>query len=679
MKGKSITLCGMLLLLSILILAGVSFAAQIKDSESASHAADASMHTIVDTYQFPGFKVIQFELPVLSIYSYMLVSDGNAIMIDPVRDIFFYLETAKRENAKIIGVYLSHSHADFIAGHMEMVKSVGCPVFQNEKSGAKYQIKPLKDGTTLSVGEADLKFIQTPGHTPDGMCALVFGKDKPDVPLLMFTGDVLFVGSVGRPDLLEGTISAGWLASSIFDSWHQRISKLGDAVQIFPAHGAGSLCGAHLSADPFSTIGREKTSNPYFQHRSKSEFITALLDGLPEAPQYFGHNARMNREGPPPVDWNGPTSSEIKADMRLAAPEQYYIIDLRDAKAYAAEHIPGAINIAVRGRLENWAGTIVPWGSNLILCGDPNELKEALYRLHRVGYSGQTITLERWKKAGLPVRTSPTVASRDLYDLMKKGEAPVIVDVRLPEEWMGLRIGKVLNLPLNRLDKLCVQLDPAEPVVAVCNSAFRSSLAVGIFERRGFQKAGSLDGGSEAWIKAGLPVLEGVKTAAAGPSSAPKIAVKLPERMSAADLKRLLMDLPGTFDLVDIRPPAHFNDYNLPGSKNVDVGELISNPAYLTGAGPLIIVDRDGTLAMAAGGILAQKTQRPIKVLYGGLSTYWSETEIGPGPMLSPSPAPRSMTAPSKTGPASPAAPSKMPSEPPPLAPEKPKRKSAGC
>ncbi len=677
MRAKySYILITVFIILSLLI--SPVYAAQIKDSESASHTQEASGHRVVDTYKFSGFKVIQFELPVLSIYSYMLISEGQALVVDPVRDIFTYLDTAKKESVNIIGVYLSHSHADFIAGHMEMVNALGCPVYQSEKSGAKYKIDPLKEGSAIQVGDATLKFIETPGHTPDGMCAVVYNKTQPDTPLLMFTGDVLFVGSVGRPDLLEGTLSAAWLASSVYDAWNQKLSKLGDAVKIFPAHGAGSLCGAHLSDEPFSTIGKEKASNPYFKSATKREFITALLDGLPEAPQYFKHNARMNREGPPVVHWDTPLPSEIEPDMAFANTEKYYIVDLRDATDYTSGHIPNAINIAARGRLENWVGTIVPWGAELILCGSPGGLKEAVFRLHRVGYTGKIITMDSWKKAALPVRSSPSIPPRELYDLIQKGQAPMIVDVRLPEEWMGLRIGKVLNLPLNRLAKLAAQLDPSEPVVTVCNSAYRSSLAVGILERVGFQKAQSLEGGSEAWIQAGLPVLEGIKKGDTA-ETAPKIQVKLPERISAEDLKRMLMDLPGTFDLVDIRPAAYFKDFNIPGSKNVDIGELINNPAFLTGAGPLVLMDRDGSIAMAVGGILSQKTQRPIKVIYGGMTAYWSETEgvaknISPLPIQPVPEIKSSMPSAPAIAPA-PAAPTPQPSQ----EPTKPKKKSAGC
>lgn len=263
------------------------YAAVIKDQESASHDTDAASVNIVNTYSFSNFRIVQLTLPVLSTYSYLLISDGEALAVDPGRDISVILETAKKEDAVIKGVYLTHSHADFIAGHLGMVKILNCPVYQSKKSGAPYRIHPLSEGDRIAVGAASVTFIDTPGHTPDGMCALVFAKNSPNTPEAMFTGDVLFVGSMGRPDLLEGNTSAAWLASAAYDSWFNKISKLGDTVTFFPAHDAGSLCGAHLSDEPFSTIGKEKASNPYFRYTRRGEFIAALLEGLPDAPPYF--------------------------------------------------------------------------------------------------------------------------------------------------------------------------------------------------------------------------------------------------------------------------------------------------------------------------------------------------------------------------------------------------------
>ncbi len=606
--------------------------AMMKDSESATHDADASKYYIVDTYRFADFQLIQLELPVLSIYSYMLVSDGKALVVDPCRDISIFLEIAKKENLKIIGVYLTHSHADFVAGHTELVNAVKCPIYQSHISGVAYPFEPLQEGSEIQVGKAVVKFLETPGHTPDGMCALVYGADQPNVPELAFTGDVLFVGSVGRPDLIGGNTSAAWLASAFFDSWTSKISKLDDSVKIFPAHGAGSLCGAHLSDKPFSTLGEEKASNPYLQKTKRGEFIAALIQDLPEAPQYFKHNAAMNKQGPPLIDWGADLPAEKPPVLDLTKPESCFVLDLRDASEYEAGHIPNSVNIALRGRLETWTGIMVPWGARLVLVGNTAELKEALLRLHRIGYSSEIITMESWEKAGLPVTAGNPVSPEALYDLMQKGQAPVIVDVRLPSEWMALRIGTVLNFPLNRLAELSRQLDPDQPVVTVCNSAYRSSMAAGILERKGFKMPRNLKGGSQAWIDAGLPVYEAARQGAEV-SAEPKREVKLPDRISAADLQRLILDIPGSFELVDLRPAKHFAVDHLPGALNVHVSELLSDAGFLVGVGPLILVDRDGSIAMAAGGVLSQRTERPIKVLFGGLEAYRSECkESVPGP-----------------------------------------------
>ena len=504
------------LIFFLLAISPLAIGAEVKDLESAKHGSDASTYRIVDTYSFPGFKVIQFTLPVLSVYTYLLISEGEALLVDPVRDISFYLETAKKESAKIKGIYLTHSHADFVAGHTEGRRALKVPIYQSHKSGAKYPIEAVDEKSSVKIGSANLKFMDTPGHTPDGQCCAVYSKEDPATPKLLFTGDVLFVGSVGRPDLMEGTISAAWLASAMYDSWTQKLSKLPDSVMIFPAHGAGSLCGAHLSDEPKSTIGQEKASNPYFKAKGKGEFIALVLQGLPEAPQYFQYNAKMNREGPPPVDWSAPMPKEVTPNEELTDPDEYYLVDLRDAPTYAEGHIPNAVNIAVRGRLETWIGTMVPWASKLVLVGETDLLDEARHRLHRVGYRADTITLESWKKAKLPLKTANPVSPRDLYTLMQKGEAPLVVDVRLPSEWMALRIGTVLNLPLTHLAQLSSKLDPEQPVVVVCNSAYRSSMATGILERKGFMNARNLEGGSQAWMKEGLPVYEGEKTSEAG-------------------------------------------------------------------------------------------------------------------------------------------------------------------
>jgi len=646
-------------------------AAAINDAEAASHADAAAVQTVVKTYEFSGVKIVQLNLAVLSHYSYFVVSGKDALMVDPDRDIQVYLDVAKKAGWTIKGVFLTHSHADFVAGHSEFAKALGCPVYQNKESGAKYAITALSDQQTIPWGEATLQFLATPGHTPDGMCALVFDKADKAKPRAVLTGDTLFVGSIGRPDLMGGTMSAATLAGMSYDTWKNKLAKLDDSVIVLPAHGAGSLCGAHLSDEPSSTIGTERASNPYLLHAARNDFITAVLEGLPDAPQYFKHNAAMNREGPPLVAWNAPLPPVPALDKTLTDIKASYVVDLRDAKSFAAGHIPNSVNIALRGRLETWVGIMVPWGSRTVLCGSGEDLKEAVYRLHRVGYDiAGTVGFDAWVAARQPVLSNEPIGPQDLYRRMKDGAAPVIVDVRLPSEWMGLRIGNVVNLPLNLLGELAAaKLDAHEPVVTVCNSAYRSSMGIGVLERKGFTKVASMVGGSEAWIEAGLPVIQPA-TPGGATTAQPRRVVKMPDRIDPSALKRLLVDLPGTYDLVDIRPSEQFADYRLPGARNVELADLIANPAVLTGAGPLVIVDRDGSLAMAAGGILSQKTERPVKVLFGGLDAYWRDAEMG-GPVKAVPLAPAASATPS----AQPAA----PAQPAPQAPQAPKKKSAGC
>ncbi len=598
----------------------------IKDAESASHGADASQYQIVETYEFTGYDLIQINLPVLSHYSYLLVSDGRALIVDPGRDVQFYADLIVEKNLSVFGVFLTHSHADFVAGHTELVKLYNCPIYQSDKSRAKYKIEPITEGSTVQMSKAFVRFIDTPGHVLDGTSAVI-GPSK-DSPELILTGDFLFVGGVGRPDLVAGTTSSA-LAGMLFDTWTEKVSKLPDAVKVFPAHGAGSLCGAHLKDEPYSTIGAERTSNPTLQHKNRSEFITAVLSELQEPPQYFGHNAAMNRDGPPLVNWQQPVST-IPPEAGLTDASKYYLADIRDSKAFASGHIPNSVNIGLRGRFETWTGIMVPWGSNMVVCGTADQLAEAVHRLHRIGYTAKVLDFEQWTSSGMQLLANKLVSPQQLYTEMQANTSPVIVDVRLPNEWMGLRIGTVLNLPLNKLADLSVKLDASQPVVAVCNSAYRSSMAIGILERKGFKNATSLEGGSEAWIEAGLPVYGAEKGAAA--STQIRQMIPLPERICARELKRLMMDLPGTFQIVDIRPPEMFVDYSLPNSQNVDIAALAADPSFLVGTTTLIIVDRDGSYAMALGGILSQKTQRPIKVLYEGLESYWMESDFATTP-----------------------------------------------
>jgi len=619
-------------LVMICCVAATSFAASISDSESATHSNDAAQYQIENTYIGTGYNIVQFNLGVLSHYSYLVVSEGKVLVVDPGRDVQTYLDYAARENLEWVGTFLTHSHADFVAGHREMEFSTGTPIFAGHKSGALYPHRAVKEDDTIIVGSAVIRIIETPGHTPDSLCGVVSPATAVLQQEFILSGDTLFVGSLGRPDLMGGSYAASELASMMFDTWNYKLSRLSDNAVILPAHGAGSLCGANLRDEPSSTIGQEKSSNPYIRlAHDRSAFIANFLTGLEPAPRYFAENAKINQMGPERVEWSAPFHERLTSLDGLIEQNDIYIVDLREAEAYSLQHIPRSVNIALRGRLETWTGIIVPFNSRLILTGSADEIYEGARRLKRVGYNADYMIFEDYLAAGGRTESAEMVSADDLYRQMRAGTAPVIVDVRKPSEWLGMKIGEVLNIPLDTLEANAARrLSRQEAVVAVCNSAFRSSLAVGLFKRAGFKNAISMKGGAEAWIEAGLPVVKIADASGAASSSATAYRnPDLPERLVPAQLRQMLKDLPGTFEIVDIRPPEQVRDYNPLAAKAVAIFDLIENQSWLAGEVPLIIVDRDGSLAMIVAGILSRKTRRPIKALLGGLEAYWREVEVG--------------------------------------------------
>lgn len=679
-------ICVFLFALIGLLVAGApsGWCAGIKgDAEATSHGDEAASLQVVEQETLPEFIFRQYNLGVLSHYSYLIGSGGEAMIVDPARDIGRYLEDAERLGLKITRVYLTHSHADFVAGHIELTRATRAEILINKESGAEFSRKVVADGDEIRFGNVRALIRTTPGHTPDGTCLYVFHPAQSPHPKMVLTGDTLFIGSVGRPDLLEGAYSSARLAAMLFETWKEKLSKIPDETKLYPAHGAGSLCGAHLSDAPVSTFGEQKKTNPYLQHKDLSSFVTAVIDGLREPPQYFRHNAGMNRKGPDPVDWTRLMPSPLEPrQVREMGEKGAWLIDVRDTRKFAGGHAPNAVNIAIRGRYETWTGIMVPWGEPFILIGSDEEVAEASYRLRRIGYDKPAGYLKggmaAWETAGLPQKTVALVKPRDLFKQMGDGTAPVIVDVRLPTEWMGLRIGNVLNFPIDRLSQEVGRLDPAMPVLMVCNSAYRSSMAAGIMQKLGFEDVRNLDGGGEAWIEAGLPTY-GAEAARKVPT--PGVFLALPERIDPETLANMIMDLPGAVDVVDIRPPWQFKEYHIPGALNVPVQELMSDPSFVNDKRPLVIVCRDGSISAAVGGALVQKSQRPIRFLTGGVMRYYDEIARPkgilsdrmpaagpslPGPALR---APDAGTLPTDKTPATPSAPQPTP----------PKKKSAGC
>jgi len=647
-----------------------------QDAERATHGDDATTPQLSYERRAGEVTLRQYQLGCLSQLTYLIASRGEAMVVDPQRDVEHYVRDATELGARIRYVALTHTNADFVAGHTELAARGGAQILISAESGSQFPHRGMRDGEVVTLGAATIEFISTPGHTLDSMTVLVhvLGADagvEAD-PLWAMTGDALFIGSIGRPDLAQGTVSPTALAGKAFDSI-QRFRTLNDATIVLPAHGAGSLCGAHLSPDTTSTIGREKATNPYFQIKSRAAFVARDVSGLPPAPQYFAYNVALNRKGPPVVDWTDEMPRALApSEVRAAIEDGAWAIDLRDARSYSSLHLEGSVNVSVRGRLDTWTGIVIPFDAPLVLVGSPAEVREAAFRFKRIGLDrvvGYLATdLEAARAAGLSVRTTELVPPAALAERIARGTEPILVDVRTAEEHAELAIGEYAHIELTDWKRFGEVLDRDMPVLFVCNSAYRSSMAVGLAERLGFRHVASLAGGLDAWLDAGLPVY-GTAPVCAGPicpapgASAEATAdskaaaaggvFEVPEPIEPAQLAALLLDQPQNYAIVDVRPAWQYSEYHVPGAVHVDQAAVLAHVKSLPKNARVVFVDRDGTSAWAVAGAVSavlHPEARALRVLAVPPARFWRDVEIAgqapraaqgaqPVPAAAPSPA----------------------------------------
>lgn len=662
-------------------------AAQGGDAEAATHENEAASPQASFEERIGGAVLRQYQLGCLSHLSYLVGSQGVGLVVDPQRDVDHYLRDAQALGLSIRYVLLTHMHADFVAGHTELARRTGATILAGALSGAEFPHQATKDGDRVTIGAATLEVWHTPGHAPDHTSGLLHVPGAAAAPAYAFTGDSLFIGSVGRPDLRE--VPPAKLASQGFDTM-QRFKALPDATKVLPAHGAGTLCGAHLSPDTVSTIGREKATNPFLREESRAAYVARVVHVQPVIPQYFRHNVQLNRQGPPVVAWSEDMPRPLPPAAAKAELEQgAWLVDLRDQRAYALGHVQGSVNVAVRGRLDTWTGIVVPWGARLVLVGSDGEVKEGAFRFKRIGYDQVAGYLaggvEAWRAAGLAVRTTRLVSPEELAGLIAARREPLVIDVRTPEEYAEVRLGDYGNIPVTEAERLGVALDKDAPVLLACNSAYRSSMAVGLAERQGFKDVWNLDGGLDAWLAAGLPTVGSAPVCAAppappavvtgGPVAAP-VPIVLPEPIDAEALALGLMDQPRAYAVLDVRPRWQFEEYHVPGARSVAPEAVADVVRELPAGVRPVVVDRDGTTAFAvAGAALARlggEGARPLRVLLGGVARYHRAIELERGGpvvqergQVSPVPATPVPAAPAPATPASPTAPVR--------------RRSAGC
>ncbi len=452
----------------------------------------------------------QFYLGCLAHASYLLVSGDEAVVVDPQRDVEIYLEAAKRYGATIRHVFETHLHADFVSGHNELALRTGARIYIGPSSGASVSHLAVFDGFKLQVGTLQIKVLETPGHTPESICLLVTDEEKSSRPWAVLTGDTLFVGDVGRPDLSKA-FSPSALAGMLFDSIHSKLLTLPDNVIVYPGHGAGSLCGRNLGTSRSSTIRTERLTNYALQIKTRDEFIRQLTTNLPPRPNYFPQDAQINRDGAPAL-CDLPELTTVKAqELYQILTEGGVAIDVRTADEFAAAHVPGSINIPLSGQFASWAGTLVDLDSRPVLIADNTEdLEEARTRLARIGLDLERGFLENgvqgWAKAGFELGHFDQMRVRDLNARIESDGARLL-DVRRAVEWQAGHIGVATHHPLDGFKAKLPDLDRHETVFVMCKGGYRSSIACSLLQRAGFKDVINVIGGFDAWTKAGFPVV----------------------------------------------------------------------------------------------------------------------------------------------------------------------------
>lgn len=458
----------------------------------------------------------RYYLGCLAHASYLIGDEETrtAVVVDPQRDVDLYLSDAHRMGLQIRFAVLSHFHADFVAGHLELRDRAGAEICLGARAQAAFGFRPLADGDVINLGSVRLKALETPGHTPEGISLLVYDLPKdPLKPRAVLTGDTLFIGDVGRPDLLASVgMTATDLAGMLYDSLRQKLLTLPDETLVYPAHGAGSMCGKNLSSETVSTIGAQRRYNYALQPMSREQFVQLVTADQPEAPAYFSHDAMLNRSERETLD------QALQRAVRPLALEEVLgamdtgaqVVDVRGPADFAGSHLAGSLNIPLAGKFASWAGALLSPDRQILVVADPGQETEAATRLARVGLD----QMAGYLKGGMDalasrsdlLRRTDRITASTLAEHLASPRPPLVLDVRQESEWREKRVEGSLNVPLGHLEQRLPEVPSDRAVVVHCATGYRSSIAASILDRHGVPGVADLVGGISAWEASGLPV-----------------------------------------------------------------------------------------------------------------------------------------------------------------------------
>jgi hydroxyacylglutathione hydrolase len=432
--------------------------------------------------------------------AYYIESNGEAAIIDPLRETEPYLALAEKRGARIKYIFETHFHADFVSGHLDLAKKSGAQIVFGPTAAPSYDAVIATDGQEFTIGALTMKVLHTPGHTMESSCYLL--RDPQGKDHSIYTGDTLFIGDVGRPDLAVKTnLTQEDLAGLMYESLHNKIMPLADEIIVYPGHGAGSQCGKNLSKETFDTLGNQKKTNYALQPMSKADFIKELTTGLMAPPAYFPENVKLNKYGYESID------EVMTRNVQALTPQAFqmevesgaYILDTRNPEVFEQGFMPGAINVGLNGQYAVWVGTVVPFGKRLVLVLEPGKEAESILRLARVGYdnvAGYLSSMDAWQAAGMPVDRVTSISADGIRTEMDKGA--VVVDVRNPAEFESSHIAEAMNLPLADLNKRLSELKPEQRYVIHCAGGYRSMIAASMLKEKGYTNFVNVSGGFNA-------------------------------------------------------------------------------------------------------------------------------------------------------------------------------------
>lgn len=454
----------------------------------------------------------QFFLACLAHASYMIGSDGEACVVDPQRDVDQYLETAEKNGLKIKYIIETHLHADFVGGHRELAERTGAEIVFSKEAGVDFPHKAVADKETIELGKIKLTMLATPGHTPESICVCVTDKEQSDKPSMVLTGDTLFIGDVGRPDLVgsRGRTSQE-MAGLLYDSLHGKLMKLDDDVMVYPAHGAGSLCGKNMSTERCSTIGQQRQTNYALRKMTREEFVSMMCEDLPEQPAYFGAAVEKNKAGAVPLKELAAPKAMGAKEVKELMDKGHLVVDVRSNTLYGAGHVPNSMNIGLGGQFASWAGSLIPLGTPIILIvEDKEQIDEAITRLARSGHESVVGYLDggiyAWTKSGHDMAETPQISIDQLKEKIAEIEDLQIIDVRRKGEYEAGHVPNAKNIPLAELGRNLDKIDKNRPTAIICASGYRSSISTYILKDSGMLYVYNTIGGTNAWRNAGYEI-----------------------------------------------------------------------------------------------------------------------------------------------------------------------------